>query len=208
MSDGAEIVEHLRRIFDRRSASTPSKVTAILGSSRQFGNTRILTDAVFEHLDDARIVDLSNHTIAPYDYQHSHEWDDFFPLAENMAQSEAIIFASPVYWYSMSAQMKAFFDRLTDLTEKHGDLGRSLAGKTAFAISTSGGRKPPPSFEPPFAETAGYFNMNWGGMLHGYFENDRQLSSGIREEAAAFATQIQSAIGARGDAIKNRFAAA
>ena len=208
MSDGAEIVEHLRRIFDRRSAFTPSSVTAILGSSRQFGNTRILTDAVFEHLDNARIVDLSNHKIAPYDYQHSHEWDDFFPLAENMAQSQAIVFASPVYWYSMSAQMKAFFDRLTDLTEKHGDLGRSLAGKTAFAITTSGGKTPPPSFEPPFAETAGYFNMNWGGMLHGYFEEDRELSSDIGKSAAAFAERIKSAIGARDGVARRRSAAA
>jgi len=82
-----------------------------------------------------------------------------------MARADVIVFASPVYWYSMSAQMKTFFDRLTDLTG--GDLkpvGKSLAGKTMFVIAAGGSPATPDSFVRPFADTAGYFNMRWGGL--------------------------------------------
>lgn len=191
MSEGAEIVEFLRRIFERRSVHPPTSITGILGSSRRDGNTRLLTDAVFRHLNDAQLIDLSDLTIAPYDYDRAHMRDDFLALAELMAQSKAIVFASPVYWYSMSAQMKVFFDRLTDLTKTHKALGRSLAGKTAYLIATGGGKIPPPSFETPFAETAGYFGMHWGGMLHQSFDKDRQMTPKMESRAAAFAEKIK-----------------
>ncbi len=194
MSEGAEIVEFLRRIFERRSVHPPASITGILGSSRKDGNTRALTDAVFQHLDDARLFDLSDLSIAPYDYKHVHMQDDFLPLAEMMAQSKAIIFASPVYWYSMSAQMKVFFDRLTDLTETHKTLGRSFSGKAAYLVATGGGKTPPPSFEAPFAETAGYFGMHWGGMLHRSFGKHCPLATEIKADATAFADKIETSL--------------
>ena len=40
--------------------------------------------------------------------------DDFLGVAEAMVDAEAILFATPVYWYSMSGRLKRFFDRLTD----------------------------------------------------------------------------------------------
>lgn len=194
MSEGAEIVEFLRRIFERRSVHPPASITGILGSSRKDGNTRVLTDAVLRHLNDAQLIDLSDLTIAPYDYDHADTRDDFLPLAEMMAQSTAIIFASPVYWYSMSAQMKVFFDRLTDLTKTHKALGRSLAGKTAYLVATGADKTPAPSFEAPFAETAGYFGMHWGGMLHQSFNSDRRMTSQMDEHAAAFAEKIKTSL--------------
>lgn len=191
MSEGAEIDEYLRRIIARRSDHPKKTITGILGSSRNDGNTRSLTDAVFCHFNGARLIDLSDFTMAPYDYGHAYARGEFLPVAELMSQSQAIIFASPVYWYSMSGQMKVFFDRLTDLTETRKSLGRSLAGKTAYVIATSRGKIAPPSFEPPFAKTAGYFGMQWGGMLHGTFGKDRQLSPELNAGAAAFAKRIK-----------------
>ncbi|VAV91820.1 hypothetical protein MNBD_ALPHA05-1636, partial [hydrothermal vent metagenome] len=41
---------------------------------------------------------------------------------------------------------------------------------------------PPASFEPPFSETARYFNMRWGGML--YQPGDAVIDAGAAKEFA------------------------
>lgn len=142
-------------------------ILALNGSSRAGGETARLLNAVMTHLDDVELVDLNTLRIGPYSYDHAHADDDFLPLARRMLKARAIILASPVYWYAMSAQMKAFFDRLTDLTDPpFKPLGKQLAGKTMFAVATGGSQTPPLSFAAPFEDTAGYFNMRWGGMLY------------------------------------------
>jgi putative NADPH-quinone reductase len=183
MSDGGELAEVLRRIFERpRSEVAPGEILGVLGTSNNDGNTAALTAAVFAPLPNAGIVNLSALSIAPYDYQNRHDKDDFLPLAEKLVAANAIVFASPVYWYSMSAQMKVFFDRLTDLTGAHKGLGKALAGKSAFLIATGGSPLPPASFEPPFSETARYFNMRWGGML--YQPGDAVIDAGAAKNFA------------------------
>jgi multimeric flavodoxin WrbA len=183
MSDGGELAEVLRRIFERpRSEVAPSEILGVLGTSNNDGNTAALTHAVFAPLPNAGLVNLNKLAIAPYDYQNRHDKDDFLPLAEKLAAAKTIVFASPVYWYAMSAQMKTFFDRLTGLTRTHKDLGRALAGKSAFLIATGGSPAPPASFEPPFSETARYFNMRWGGML--YQPDAKAVDAGVAKEFA------------------------
>ena len=61
---------------------------------------------------------------------------------------------------------------LSDLTDAHKPIGKSLAGRAAFLIGTGGSPKPPASFEAPFADTAGYFNMYWGGL---YYEQGARI---------------------------------
>jgi len=155
MSDGDE------------ASLAPSDIIGVLGTSNNDGNTAALARTVFAPLPNAEIISLNKLAIAPYDYQNRHDKDDFLALAEKLVAAKTIVFASPVYWYAMSAQMKLFFDRLTDLTGAHKELGKALAGKSAFLIATGGSHLPPASFEPPFSETARYFNMRWGGMLYG-----------------------------------------
>lgn len=139
----------------------------ILGSSREDGQTARLTQEVFAHLNDAALIDLAALKINPYSYDHAHKDDDFLPLARAMLKAKTIILASPVYWYSMSAQMKTFFDRLTDLTDPpYKAIGKQLAGKTMFAVASGGSAAAPTCFEEPFSATAGYFGMRWGGMLY------------------------------------------
>ena len=173
--EGGDLAEWLRRLIEPGGDAAPA-ILGILGSSRNDGNTAALVRAVFSQLDDAALVDLNGLSVAPYDYDHRHAGDDFAPLAHAMTKARAIVFASPVYWYSMSAPMKIFFDRLTDLTEPHKPLGKALAGKTAFLIATGGSPAPPDAFEYPFAQTARYFGMRWGGTLYGHraqINNDR-----------------------------------
>ncbi len=164
-------------------------VVAILGSSRADGETARLLDEVLSHFPEAERFDLGALRIAPYSYEHVHSGDDFLPLARQILKAQTIIFASPVYWYSMSGQMKIFFDRLTDLTDPpYKALGRQLAGKTVYAVATGGDDAPPTSFSPPFSETAGYFNMGWGGML--YRRGRHALSLEDKAAARAFAEEI------------------
>lgn len=141
-------------------------ILGLVGSARGDGDTARLARAVFNGLDDARLVDLKDYRIAPYDYAEVYADDDFHLLAGAMTKARIIVFASPVYWYSMSAPMKIFFDRLTDLTGSRKPLGKSLAGKSAFLIASGGSAAAPAAFEPPFADTARYFRMGWGGMLY------------------------------------------
>ena len=51
---------------------------------------------------------------------------------------DTIIFATPVYWYSMSGTLKTFFDRLSDLLHYKKELGRQMRGKKMAMISNSG----------------------------------------------------------------------
>ncbi|MCB2114428.1 MAG: flavodoxin family protein [Parvularculaceae bacterium] len=136
-------------------------------SSRSDGDTQRLARAVCDRIGAAAFVDLGGYRIGPYDYAHANADDDFLALAFRMTRAGAIVFASPVYWYAMSAQMKLFFDRLTDLTETRKAWGKSLAGKSMFVIASGQSRAPDPSFEPPFSQTAAYFGMNYAGMLYG-----------------------------------------
>ncbi len=183
MSDGGELAEVLRRIFERRRGeAAPSEILGVLGTSNNDGNTAALTAAVFAPLPSAELVNLNKLAIAPYDYKNRHDKDDFLPLAEKLVAAKTIVFASPVYWYAMSAQMKLFFDRLTDLTGAHKELGKALVGKSAFLIATGGSPAPPASFEPPFSETARYFSMRWGGML--YQPGDEAVDAGAAKDFA------------------------
>ncbi len=155
-------------------------ILCINGSARGDGNTRKMIAAALGNLDDVEIVYLNDLNIAPYDYADQH--DDFEMLAIKMVSAKTIVFATPVYWYSMSGQMKVFFDRLTDLTDAHKALGKQLAGKMNYAIIAGGTL--PNGFTMPIAETVRYFNMHWGGY---WFEEcgkegltQNQLDNGSR----------------------------
>lgn len=142
------------------------KVIVILGSSRSDGNTRALVDLVFKN-QEIELIDLNDYKIGYYDYNYENQNDDFLALANRILDFETVVFATPVYWYSMSAVLKTFFDRLSDLTRIHKKMGRAMAGKNLFYISCCDDEFPPEGYHVPFRETANYLDMNYGGNLHG-----------------------------------------
>jgi multimeric flavodoxin WrbA len=97
-------------------------VVAITGSPRKNGNTEILTrhalQAIEEEGLDTELVSLAEIEIKPCtacgvckkEERCSIE-DELWPVYLRMKQSDAIILASPVYYGSATAQMKAFMDR-------------------------------------------------------------------------------------------------
>lgn len=153
----------------------------ILGSARPDGETRRAIDLAFapEAID---LVVLPDFTIGGYDYKHSNTQDGFGDIAQKMAGADDIIFATPVYWYAMSAPLKIFFDRLTDMTENLKALGKQLAGRQVWVMATGVEPALPDGFEVPFARTADYFGMRYRGAGYLYTGDDAMLRH--RSEAA------------------------
>lgn len=148
----------------------------ILGSSRKDGDTAKLA-RVLQEKSNWDSIDLNAYEISYYDYEHQNANDDYLPLMrEIIAHYDTLVFATPVYWYSMSGIMKVFFDRLTDLLTIEKDLGRSLRGKYMAAISCSGGNHLGEQFWLPFAETANYLGMDFIQGTHTELA-DGELSS-------------------------------
>ena len=137
-------------------------VAVVLGTSKSDGNTRILVDA-FIAKSDANIFDLSLFNISFFDYLHGNKSDDFLPLIHKLIAYDHIVFATPIYWYSMSAQLKVFFDRLSDLLTIEKDLSRKLKGKSISVLSTGFDLLCPDCFIKPFELTANYMDLIFKG---------------------------------------------
>jgi ribosomal-protein-alanine N-acetyltransferase len=143
----------------------------LLGSSRGDGNTRMAVDLALGG-QAVEVIDLGQLDIGVYDYGHANASDDFLPLVERLASKSLWILATPVYWYAMSARMKIFFDRLSDLVTIRKARGRSLKGKTIAVIATGTDARLPDGFEAPFRQTCDYLGMNYAGALYVQFRSD------------------------------------
>lgn len=121
------------------------KIVAIVGSPRPAGNTNYLVDAALAEaaklgIETEKLM-LSRYQVNPcqgHDNCGSQpaclQKDDAPWILERFRQADGIILATPVYYYNMSAQMKAFVDRNYFLYTH--DLG--LAARTAGLIIVAG----------------------------------------------------------------------
>ncbi|MCZ6694577.1 MAG: NAD(P)H-dependent oxidoreductase [Bacteroidetes bacterium] len=142
------------------------KGVIILGSARGDGNTRKIVNMIRANHKNLHFINLCEKKIGYFDYEFRNQDDDFIPLMSEILEYEVLIFATPVYWYSMSGILKNFFDRITDLLEIRKDLGRRLNGKTMMSISCGSNAEILDSFSIPFSETAKYLKMNYWGHTH------------------------------------------
>jgi multimeric flavodoxin WrbA len=165
------------------------KPLVILGSARPDGETRKAVDLAFSP-GTVELAVLPSFTLGGYDYQHLNAQDAFGGIAQKMAEAGKIIFATPVYWYAMSAPMKVFFDRLTDLTENLKRQGKALAGKPVWVIATGTEDVLPEGFEVPFARTAGYFGMRYRGCAYLYTGTDPDRRTDTEAALARFGTTV------------------
>lgn len=137
----------------------------ILGSARVNGETRKAIDIAFAP-GTVDLLVLAQHHIGGYDYAHGNAEDGFGLVADAMHAADKIVFATPVYWYAMSAPLKVFFDRLTELTETRKVQGKSLMGKKIWVIASGTEEELPEGFEIPFSRTAAYFGMSYHGIAY------------------------------------------
>ena len=99
----------------------------LLGSSNSNGETFMAAEYLHNHTNYT-LIDLKTKNIKPFDYEFNNQTDDFIPLIKEIVTSyEIIIFATPVYWYTMSGTMKVFFDRISDCLKIEKETGSSIA---------------------------------------------------------------------------------
>jgi hypothetical protein len=152
----------------------------LLGSSRGDGETMRAVNIAFEGRADC--LNLQDYNIGLYDYENANRGDDFLKVIDIVLQRETIVFATPVYWFAMSALLKTFIDRLTDLISIEKKRGRALAGKSAWLISTGTEEGLPDGFEVPFARTCEYFAVAYRGSAYLYTGRDPEMRD--RSEAS------------------------
>jgi multimeric flavodoxin WrbA len=108
-----------------------SDVLLFLGSPRKNGNSEVLAQAVCRGIEQAggsvEIIRLCALRIAPCigcggcdKTGHCVVIDQMIPLYDKVAAARRVIIASPIYFYSVTAQSKAFIDRCQALwNRKH-----------------------------------------------------------------------------------------
>lgn len=147
-----------------------NKQLLILGGHRKDGNTKAYASEVLSG-QDYEAIDLLDYEIAHFNYQDKYpETDQYNLIVDKILTADHIIFATPVYWYSMSGRMKVLFDRLTDLVTVRKEIGRKLKGKSISVIFTSGSKSLNDGLENVFRETADYLDMNFVSCYHKHFD--------------------------------------
>ncbi len=139
------------------------KIFAIIGAADGHENTKKYLQQKFDG-ENLEIVDLLDLGLEPYSYGEIPD-DRLIATIEKVIQADLAVFATPVYWYTMSGAMKNFIDRFSDLLSGRSKvLGESLYGKKFQVLSTGYDTNPPFGFEVPFAGTAIYFGMDYLGL--------------------------------------------
>jgi len=143
-----------------------SKPLIILGSVRKESDTKEFVDSLFSEISHT-VIDLLDVKIYDYDYGHHYPADDRYDnVIEELLNHQQIIFATPVYWYSMSALMKTFFDRFSDLVTYKKAIGRKFKGKATALVAVGAEQKLPEGFEIPFSCTSTYLDMGYRGSIY------------------------------------------
>jgi hypothetical protein len=121
-----------------------------------------------------------------------------------MIASEAVVYTSPHYFWSFSAQMKAFIDRHYALAVGFEDPGhKSMVGsqRCALAFTADGGlRKSFKYIEDPFKRLVYYTRSKFGGQLIiPACTTPSELGDKIRKQVETFAERfwIERTIGIR-----------
>jgi len=143
-----------------------TKPIVILGSARKESDTQKFLDLIFTDVDHA-LIDLLDYNISGYHYSHQYSEDDQYgEVVDELLRHELVVFATPVYWYSMSSLMKTFFDRFSDLVTYKKTIGRKLKGKYTALITVGAEAKLPEGFEIPFSCTSNYLDMEYLGSIY------------------------------------------
>ena len=128
------------------------KIVIVKGSPRREGNSATLAEQVAEgarsagaHVEDFYLHHMDIHACDACDACHSEPYrgcivdDDIQILYPKLLDADAIVIASPVYWFTVSAQTKLFMDRCYALVDKD---GYALRGKKFAIVMTYGDTDP------------------------------------------------------------------
>jgi len=155
-------------------------VLILKGSPRKKGNSSILADQVADGARSAgaevESFDLHNMDIRPCDACDACQGtdadciieDDMQILYPKLRSADAIVVASPIYWFTMSAQTKLCIDRWYALEDPRGN---ALAGKQIGIVLIYGDTDPFTSGAinaiRAFQDMFRYVKANIAGIVYG-----------------------------------------
>jgi len=128
------------------------KVIGFNGSPRKDGNTAIIIREVFKELEkhgiDTELIQIGGRGIrgcrACYtcaqtlDRKCIIKDDPVNECIEKMVEADGIILGSPTYFADVTAEMKAFIERVGFVAKYNGDLFRHKAGAAVMAVRRAG----------------------------------------------------------------------
>jgi multimeric flavodoxin WrbA len=174
------------------------KIVGILGSPRKNGNTEILLDVALEEAkkNGAQVskIALRDKKIAPckgcgkcMETGKCVTKDDMQAIHKKMLESDGIIWASPVYFWSMSGQTKTALDRTYALTFPKLQLGNKVGG-LILAAGSRGCVNTANIFHMYFS----YNHMFFAELAQGYAQKkgDIQKNSVAMNSAKEMARQV------------------
>ncbi len=187
------------------------QVTTLLGSAKKKGNTATVLSWVEEEMkslshDVERIV-LNEKTIGGClgcakckDYPDEIacvQKDDAINIMEKMVSSDVVLYASPIYFWGFSAQMKALIDRCYALTTNYHrqDHTSLMRGKRIGLLVTGGGpyENNVEGLFTAFHRIAKFLLAENSGELYiGGCTVSAELSESARDEALALARSLVS----------------
>lgn len=159
-------------------------ILIITGSPNREGNSTRMAGAF------ARGAQQAGHTVTTFETAFHHmrgftatEADDFAALAQHINQADVLLIATPLYWFSFPAQVKAAIDQL-DYSD-----GSRMTGKESY-LFVSGGDESAQTYAPIeslYGAIAGYMRWMDKGMLQarGLDAAGALEASGLLKEAEA-----------------------
>ncbi|WP_046754940.1 flavodoxin family protein [Kordia jejudonensis] len=165
-----------------------TKGVIIIGSARSKGNT-YKTVSELQQQTGFDVVDLKTYSINHFDYNFENE-DDFNALFKKLtAAYNTFVFATPIYWYTMSGMMKVFFDRISDFLFHEKEVGRRLRNTKMGVLSCGSDQELKEGFQMPFIESAHYLGMNYIGHIHTWIEEEN-ITQEVQQRITNFANQL------------------
>jgi glutathione-regulated potassium-efflux system ancillary protein KefF len=119
-----------------------------------------------------------------------------------LAQAQLIVWMHPLYWYSVPALLKHWFDKVLAFGWAYGDNAAALRGKHCLWVPTAGGDvdtfapsglhgQPFSSFVPAIEQTARFCGMHWEAPYVVYGADDLDESQRVRQ-ATGLAERLSS----------------
>ncbi|MDD6269684.1 MAG: flavodoxin family protein [Oscillospiraceae bacterium] len=150
-----------------------SRIVVLSGSPRKGGNTDLLVQAFAEGAginNEVEIISVTDHKVGPCIGCNScfnrsgnscFQNDDMTKIYEKLKYADVIVTASPVYFYGISAQLKAVIDRL------HTPLRNEFAVKKLALILVGAASLPElfDSIKMQYQLVLNYFHLEDAGMV-------------------------------------------
>ncbi|MCX5013382.1 NAD(P)H-dependent oxidoreductase [Streptomyces sp. NBC_00555] len=160
------------------ASDTDRSFLFVLGSSRPDGNTETLARAAAEQLPAGtpqRWVDLAKLPLP--DFQDGRHESGSWPVGEVeeelrrvTLEATDIVIASPLYWYSLSAQTKRYLDYWSGWLGVPGmDFKKRMAGRTLWGVTVLAHEEEEVAdgLVTSLNHSAAYMGMRFGGVLLG-----------------------------------------